>query len=146
MKIEQAGLADITELAVLFDAYRVFYKQESDIAGAERFLSEKISNLQSVIYIAKDAGKAVGFTQLYPIYSSVSMKNAWLLNDLFVDEQERGKGIADLLLKQAALLGAETDCGWLLLKTATDNFRAQHVYERNGWKKDEVFYSYYFRY
>ena len=96
MKIEQAMLSDIAELAVLFDAYRVFYKQESDIAGAERFLTERISNGQSVIYIARDAGKAVGFTQLYPIYSSVSMKNAWLLNDLFVDEQERGKGIADL--------------------------------------------------
>jgi GNAT superfamily N-acetyltransferase len=90
--------------------------------------------------------KMIGFTQLYPIFSSVGMKRAWLLNDLFVTEDARGSGAADALLKAAQDMGAETSSRWLMLQTATDNHRAQKVYERNGWERDEEYYVYNYRY
>ena len=73
------------------------------------------------------------------------MKRAWILNDLFVTEEARGSGAADALLKAAQEMGAETGSRWMMLQTATDNSRAQKVYERNGWERDEEYYSYYFR-
>ncbi len=142
--ISKAEINNVASFAYLFDEYRVFYKQPSDIQGAINFLKERIEQNESVIFIAWLQDKAVGFTQLYPIFSSVSMKRTWLLNDLFVAETYRGNGIASRLLQFAQAFGEKTNSKWLLLQTAIDNFAAQKVYEKNGWKKDDAFYSYYF--
>jgi GNAT superfamily N-acetyltransferase len=145
MIIRKVLSADINLLSVLFDQYRIFYGQDSDIPGAKQFLTERIQQKESAIFVAFLDGKMVGFTQLYPVFSSVGMKRAWILNDLFVSEVARGSGAADALLKAAQGMGAETSSRWLLLQTATTNHRAQKVYERNGWKKDEEYFSYYYR-
>ena len=142
ISIRKATIQDVKVIASLFDGYRVFYKQSSDMPAAEKFIRERIVNNESVIFIAESKNTAVGFTQLYPIFSSVGMKRTWLLNDLFVAPDARGKGIADALLQAAQQWGAETNSRWLMLQTARDNFPAQKVYERNGWKRDEAFYVY----
>lgn len=140
--IRKATIDDIEMIVPLFDSYRIFYKQSSDIAAAKEFISERINNNESVIFLAEVNNKAVGFTQLYPIFSSVGMKRTWLLNDLFVAEDLRGKSIADALLQAAQQFGAETNSRWLMLQTAIDNYAAQKVYERNGWKKEKDFFTY----
>lgn len=144
MIIRKATIEDLPILSGLFDQYRIFYKQPHDIEAAKQFLTERIKKKESVIFVALLDNKVVGFTQLYPVFSSVGLTRAWLLNDLFVAEEARGSGAADALLKQAQQMGAETDSRWLLLQTATTNHRAQKVYERNGWKKDSEYFSYYF--
>lgn len=146
MKIRKATLEDVDSLAVLFDQYRIFYKQSSDIPAAKEFLSERIQRNESVIFVALIDNVIVGFTQLYPVFSSVSMKRCWVLNDLYVAEESRGSGAADILLKAAQELGSETESRWLVLQTAAGNYRAQKVYERNGWKKDTEFFSYNYYY
>ncbi len=146
MIIRKAISEDLPSLAGLFDQYRIFYGQKSDLPGAESFLSDRIGHNESVIFVAVLDGEMIGFTQLYPLYSSVGMKKAWLLNDLFVTELARGSGAADALLKAAEKMGAETDSRWLLLQTGVYNHRAQRVYERNGWKKDTDFFCYYYTY
>ena len=145
MIIRKADIGDIKEVAVLFDQYRIFYKQVSDIDAAQKFLTERMQKKESVIFVAILDHIMVGFTQLYPIFSSVSMKRAWLLNDLFVAPEARGSGAADSLLKAAQQMGADTSSRWMVLQTATTNHRAQKVYERNGWKKDHEYFSYYYR-
>jgi GNAT superfamily N-acetyltransferase len=128
---------------LLFDAYRQFYKQVADLNGAKIFLSERINNNESAIFIATEGKDAVGFVQLYPIFSSVSMKRAWLLNDLFVATSARKKGVAALLLDAAKSHGRATDAKWLLLQTTQDNLPAQTLYEKNGWKKvQDCFYEF----
>ncbi len=130
-------------IAPLFDAYRIWYKQVPDITAARLYIKERLTNSESVIFIAFEDGHAAGFTQLYPIFSSISMKKAWLLNDLFVNEDHRKKGIAVLLLERAKQLGRETNSKFLLLETATDNAAARTVYEKNGWQQEEhVFYGF----
>lgn len=146
MIIRKATIADIDTLSVLFDKYRMFYKQPSDTAGAKLFLTERMERNESVVFVAVLDNILVGFTQLYPVFSSVSMKRCWVLNDLFVAEEYRGSGAADALLKAAQQMGMETDSRWLVLQTATTNYRAQKVYERNGWRKDEDFFSYNYYY
>ena len=146
MTIRKATIEDITVLSVLFDRYRVFYKQDTDIEAAKKFLTERMQQNESVIFVVVLDNLIVGFTQLYPIFSSIGMKRAWLLNDLFVSEEARGSGAADALLKTAQQLGADTSSCWMLLQTSITNHRAQKVYERNGWKKDNAYYSYYYRF
>ena len=143
--IKQATVDDATHIIPLFNAYRMFYGQHSNIGAAGEFITQRLQNNQSVIFIAFNTdGKAVGFTQLYPIYSSVGLKNAWLLNDLFVTEAERGKRIATMLLDAAKLHGRQTNSGWLMLQTAITNHAAQKAYEANGWQKDNEYYVYNF--
>ena len=136
---------DVALVAILFDAYRVFYKQTSDLQAAFNFLEQRTSKNESVIFVATIKGEAVGFIQLYPIFSSVSLQPAWLLNDLFVAENARKQGVAESLLQQAKQFGLETNAAYMLLQTAADNYKAQSVYEKNGWiKTSDFFFEYCF--
>ena len=140
--VRRAIKEDIEALTVLFDLYRVWYHQPSDIAAAQKFLQQRMEKEESVVFVAVQAGVLVGFTQLYPIFSSVSLQKAWLLNDLYVHATVRKQGVAAMLLEAARQHGLQTDAKWLLLQTGNDNFAAQSVYEKNGWKKvSDYFYE-----
>lgn len=141
--IRTASITDLPAVAYQFDQYRQFYKQSEDIDGATVFLQERMEKNETVILLALEDGEVVGFTQLFPIFSSVSMRKAWLLNDLFVQEDQRGKGIGTKLLDAAKQLGRNTDAKWLLLQTNADNKTAQAVYEKNGWvRENDWFYQF----
>jgi GNAT superfamily N-acetyltransferase len=141
MNIRRAKKKDINQLSVLLDKYRIFYKQNSDVDSAKSFLKKRMKRKESVIFVAEERKELIGFTQLFPIFSSVSMQRTWLLNDLYVNEKSRGMGAAAGLLNAAKDFGAETNSKWLLLQTAADNFTAQRVYEKNGWiKETDYFY------
>ena len=145
LAVHKATVQQVPQIAPLFNAYRMFYKQRSNLKGATSFLTQRLANNESVVFLAWIDGKAVGFTQLYPIFSSVGMQRTWLLNDLFVAETARKKGVATALLDAAKNHGLLTGSRWLMLQTATLNVAAQKLYERNGWKKDEDYYVYNFR-
>ena len=140
MIVRRAKKKDIEQLSVLFDKYRIFYKQEPDMKNAKTFLRKRMKRKESVIFVAEERKELIGFTQLFPIFSSVSMKRTWLLNDLYVNEKARGKGAASNLLNAAKEFGAKTNSKWLLLQTAADNVTAQKVYEKNGWIKETDFF------
>lgn len=138
-----ADASDLKSIAVLFSKYREFYKQESSVEAAEHFLTERMSNNESVLFVVEDsAAGIVGFAQLYPTFSSVSLKRLWILNDLFVASEHRGKGAARKLLDECAAYAKETGARGLTLKTAHDNFEAQRLYEAHGWKKDSQYFSF----
>jgi ribosomal protein S18 acetylase RimI-like enzyme len=140
--IRQATSVDLDALAVLFDGYRQFYRQPSDMIAGRAFLEARLSQLESVILLASMADQAVGFCQLYPIFSSVSMRRAWLLNDLYVDPGARGQSVGAALLDAAAAHGRASGAAWLMLQTAHDNTSAQRLYTRAGWQRDQQFYTY----
>lgn len=140
MKIRFAKKKDMEQLSALFDQYRIFYKQETNIKSAAAFLKKRMKRKESVILVAEDNNNLVGFTQLFPIFTSVGMRRTWLLNDLFVSNEARGKGAATALLDAAKEFGKETNARWLMLQTAADNLLAQKVYEKNGWVKETDFF------
>jgi GNAT superfamily N-acetyltransferase len=142
VEIKKAGIENLKEAVPLFDAYRVFYKQPSDEKAAADFLRDRMINNESVIFLAYVNNVAVGLCQLYPLFSSVGMQRVWLLNDLYVNENARGQGVAAALLQRAKEFGIETNARWVSLETAADNLTAQSIYDKNGWKKSEgVFYE-----
>jgi len=141
LSIRVATIDDLEDLTRLFDAYRVFYEKSSDMIAAKSFLQKRISNNESIIYIAFIDNNTVGFTQIYPLFSSVSMQRMFLLNDLYVDPQYRCKGIGEALLNRGKQYTIENNGKSLILETAIDN-PAQHLYERLGWTKDTEYLHY----
>jgi GNAT superfamily N-acetyltransferase len=145
MKIEihKAAAKDAEIIAPLFDAYRMFYNQQSDIDGALHFVKERLQQNESVIFIAFINDRAIGFIQLFPIFTSVGMQRAWVLNDLFIHPSARGKGVGTALLETAKDFGRTGKSKWLMLQTANDNYSAQALYRKNGWKKEiDLFYRF----
>ncbi len=142
--VRQAGPGDVDAVAPLFDAYRQFYQQPSDPALARAFIAERLARSESVIFLAERDGRAVGFVQLYPLFSSTAARprRLWLLNDLFVSPSARGGGVAHALMDRARRLAEETGAAGLELATARTNTPAQRLYESLGWRQDEQFLRY----
>jgi len=138
-----ASLADLDALAPLLDAYRQFYEQPADLARARAYLGERMARGECVVYAAlAESGEIVGFTLLYPTFTSVGAGRIFVLNDLFVRPAARGTRAGVALLEAAKAHARAASALRLTLRTAHDNARAQRVYEHNGWKRDQRFFTY----
>ncbi len=133
--IVQASLDHIEVVLPLFDSYRQFYDQPPSVEQARRFLTERLTGNESVVLLALSDGVGVGFTQLYPSFSSLSMKRLWILNDFFVAARARKQGVGEALLERAKQFALDTNAQGLILETGVDN-PARKLYERLGWKQD----------
>jgi len=148
----KATIEDLENLNLLFDAYRIFYKKESDLESSKEFLRERIENNESEIFIAtyydensdtNSETKLIGFVQLYPTFSSTRLKRFWVLNDLFVDENFRGKGISVLLIDEAKKLAIQTKSAGLSLETAKNNIEGNNLYPKTEFELDTEHNFYY---
>jgi len=145
MLVKQCRLEDLPKLSLIFDEYRIHFEQEPNLEAATNFLKERIENNQAVIFVAVDeeSKDIMGFTLLYPMYSSLKVKSTWTLNDMYITENYRKFGVATRLLDHVKTFGAETGAQWVTLKTGTENLKAQALYEKFGFKKDEGHFYYY---
>lgn len=142
--VRQAILTDVNELSILFDSYRVFYEKATDIDAAKKFLGERITKNESVIFVyVTDANTIAGFVQLYPLFSSTRMKRLWLLNDLFVQPEFRGKGISVALIDAAKEHCIHTNACGLTLETAKTNDIGNNLYPKTGFTLDDEHNYYY---
>lgn len=141
--IRPAGPRDLDALVPLFDAYRVFYASPSDPDAARAFLGARLAAGDSRIFLAFREGRAVGFTQLYPSFSSLSMKRLWILNDLFVDPSARRTGTGKALMATAEAFARTDGAKGLALATQAGNRIAQGLYDRMGYRRDEEFFHYF---
>jgi GNAT superfamily N-acetyltransferase len=134
--VRQATIFDLDLVAPLFDAYRQFYRKPGDLDLSRRFLLERFQHNQSIVFLAvRQDGAAVGFTQLFPSYSSASAARILILNDLFVLPAARRKNVGSLLLAAAARFGREVGAVRLTLSTEVTNAAAQALYEIEGWTR-----------
>ncbi|MDQ6781570.1 MAG: GNAT family N-acetyltransferase [Candidatus Eremiobacteraeota bacterium] len=140
-----ATLTDADAIAPLFDAYRQFYEQPADLARSRRFIAERLRLGESHIILARSRTPdcaAVGFTQLYPLFSSTVLRRVWVLNDLFVIPAWRRNGVGRALLLAARDFAVSTQAAEMFLETARGNTIAQAAYEALGWQRESVFYKY----
>lgn len=138
----EATEADLEGVAHLFNKYRMFYNQTDDRIAAINFIKKRLREKDSILFIAKDQINYVGFVQLYPTFSSISMKKAWILNDLYVVHTARRQGVAQRLIELAIELGEKTDAAYITLETAISNEHAKILYEKNGFIHDDTFAHY----
>jgi GNAT superfamily N-acetyltransferase len=144
VEVRQATVEDLDTMVPLFEAYRLFYRQTSDPDRARRFLLERFEHNQSVIFLAFYGQEAVGFTQLYPSFSSTAMTRIFILNDLFVMPEARRKHAGMALLDAAVNYGRRVGALRLELRTEHTNTTAQSTYERAGWQRETQFCGYQF--
>ena len=134
--IRRATAADAERIAPLFDAYRCFYGQATDRARAQQFIAARLAHCEAIVLLAELGDEAVGFTLLYPFWSSVATGRVLVLNDLFVSAAARRHGVATSLLDAAAVVGREQGALRLVLETAPDNLAAQALYRDHGWTQE----------
>ncbi|SCZ30715.1 MULTISPECIES: GNAT family N-acetyltransferase [Pseudomonas] len=139
----RATTTHLDAVAKLFDAYRGFYGQPSNLEQSRAFIAERMAGNESAIFLVEDeSGEALGFVQLYPTFSSIDAHRTWLLSDLFTTPAARGRGVGRLLMNTVRDFAVETGAKGLVLETATDNFSAQGLYESLGWVRDTGYYTY----
>jgi ribosomal protein S18 acetylase RimI-like enzyme len=143
LQIIKATMSNMEALVALFLSYLDFYKRQARTAEAEAFLRSRFEADESVVFLAMAGAEAVGFVQLYPTFSSLSLRRLWILSDLYVVEPTRRCGIAKALIRRAQKLALETHSEGLVLETAVSNTAAQRLYEQLGWHRDQDFYRYY---
>ncbi|MGX6444964.1 N-acetyltransferase family protein [Neobacillus sp. K501] len=143
MLIQKATMNDLEALTELFDLYRQFYEQETDLDGAREFLKARFEKEESVIFIAIDQEVPIGFVQLYPSFSSVSMKRIWVLNDLYVKKSARKNGAGEQLIQKAIQFAEGSGAKGVLLETGKENVTAQRLYEKIGFHKETNFFYYF---
>ena len=144
MRIVQATLEHLDLLTPLFIKYREFYGELPFPDSSRKFLETRLKRKESVIYLAlaDDEDKLLGYCQLFPSYSSLSLKRVWILNDIFVAEDARRQLVADRLIQQAKKLAKETNAVRLRVSTSIHNEVAQKVYESIGFREDSKFKNY----
>ena len=143
MSVTAVGVADLDALVPLFAGYLQFYQVPRSATEIHAFLLERLQRGDAQLFIARDEqGMAQGFTQLYPLQSSLSLAPAWLLSDLFVLPSARRQGVGEALMNAArAYAEANGACG-LQLETAKTNLAGQALYERLGYVRDELYLTY----
>ncbi len=142
LMVDRAFLADVEDIAPLFDAYRRFYGQAGDLELARTFIRERLERSESIIFLAKLDSCAVGYTQLYPSFTSGGAARIFILNDLYVAPQAEGQGVGTALVKAAETFARLQGAVGLRLFTNVDNHRAQAVYRRSGWSRNDAFLMY----
>jgi len=142
MKIRRAERRDLVQLTLLFNNYRKFYGQPQDLEACKTFIKRRLENNDSFIFVAVHKSQLLGFVQLYSSISSVAMEKIYILNDLFVSELARNRGVAHKLMQRSEEFANNNQACRLVLETGKDNLLAQKLYVKRGWEKD--FETYHF--
>lgn len=142
IKIQKANNKNINQIVLLFDLYRQFYNQKSDLKLAKKFISGRLKNKQSIIFTAEINQNIIGFVQLYPSFSSVSAQEILILNDLYVQSEARKLGVARVLMEAAKNFAIKNKAKRLVLSTAKNNLIAKKFYQSLGYKIDQKYEHY----
>jgi len=143
IKLTSDNLELLDAAGFLFNEYRKFYNQESDVKKSTSFLRDRLSNNESEIFLCLDEqNQAVGFMQLYRSFSSVGLRKIYILNDLYVDNNSRGKGVGRFLIRAAKKFALENQVTKITLTTAKTNTAAQNLYEAEGYVRDNEYFVY----
>ncbi|MBB1140950.1 GNAT family N-acetyltransferase [Myroides sp. WP-1] len=140
--IKKASLEDLKEVSELFNLYRIFYRQETDLQGSTDFIKERLLHGESDIFLVIYDQKAVGFVQLYKLFHYIKLQKQWLLSDLFVHPDYRGKGLSVALIDRSKQWCEETGACGLMLETEKTNIIGNNLYPKCDFQYDGV-HNYY---
>ncbi len=140
--MERLDANGVEDLLPLFLDYLRFYERPIDAEATRAFLRARLEREESVVFLARAADGPVGFVQLYPAFASLSLAPSWILNDLYVAKDARGRGVAKTLMQAARELAEGNGAAEIFLQTARDNAPAQALYEGLGYRRDDQFLVY----
>ncbi|WP_435236777.1 GNAT family N-acetyltransferase [Psychromonas sp. PT13] len=146
MEIREAKQLDLESLSLLFHAYRhlsVSLPIASTIQDSKDWLIERFNSKEAIFLIAIDDGNLLGFATLYQGFSSISLRKYWALNDLYVRDKARGKGIGSKLLDAVDRYAITTNAKGVELEVSIGNKSAQHLYEQFGYEENTQYKRYF---
>ena len=125
---------DVPLIAELIRGLARYERLEDEVSLTQARLEETLfgSRRYAEVLIAEDAGEAVGFALFFHNYSTFLAKPGVYLEDLYVREAARGKGVGKALLARLAAIAVERDCGRLEWAVLDWNKDAIGFYERLG--------------
>ncbi len=143
LTIRAAWPDDEAEWRELFRAYGVFYETEFNDSVLEAVWWQLLEDGSGVdALVAELDGAIVGLAHFRSHPDTFTGGRDWYLDDLFVDPEVRGSGIATALIEHLiGLARASEPAGTLRWITADDNARAQRVYDRIATKTSWVTYE-----
>ena len=136
--IERADFADLDALAPLFDDYRAFFAGPN-LEESKRFLKARFERGDSVIFIARNGDAAIGFVQLYPLWSSWHCRRIWFLSDLYVSQSSRNAGVGKRLVERIVAHARETNASSIMVELPHREPHLKKFYARLGFHEDELF-------
>lgn len=142
LAIRTALPSDAACIAPLFDLYRQFFTGRADIETSRRFLAERLERNESVVVAAFEDEAAVGFLQLYPLFSSWYAKRQWFLSDLYVVGSHRKRGIGRRLVCSGIDVARSDGSRSILVEIPLSQPHLIAFYISLGFAKDEVFELY----
>ncbi len=138
--LRNAEERDIPELFDLMVQYIVdFYKKpmpdETELKNLIRHLLEHPET--GLQFVAEKDGQLLGFATLYFTFSTLQVKRAAILNDLFIKESARGERAGEQLFKKCLAFIRENDFAYMTWETGKDNLAAQGLYNKMGGKQSD---------
>ena len=141
IEIAPVAVEEFEELLPLIAAYQRFYEvaevdEERNRAFFRRFIAPSEDGL---LLGARGEGRLLGYACLYWHFSSLEATECVLMNDLFVDESARGRGVGRALIEATAAVAREREVPFVEWSTAPDNETAQRLYDSTGAERSEWF-------
>lgn len=145
MKIVDNKLKYIEQLVGVVEEYREFCGFSRSPERTALFFRRLLKKKESSTFLAVDeqSDEVMGFVNLYPSYSTLSLKRLWILNDLGVAKCYQGQGVASFLIQKAVSFAKSTDAVRIELKTQKSNGNAQKLYKSLGFSVDgeNIYYT-----
>jgi len=142
MRTRHLQESDRSEWQELYYAYLAFYESEPIDEATNilwtRLTAESAEIQSSVIEID---GKLVGFVHYHFQLSSWSHSSHCYLEDLYVDERFRNRGIASALIEEVKRAALERQCSELFWITRSGNATARRLYDKVARQSDFVRYE-----
>lgn len=141
--IVEATMENLVALEGLWRQYQDFYKVQDIDAGRNRkFIAHLLTHPQdAVIFVWLDQGQAVAFGTVYITYASTVAGRVAVLNDLYVQPEQRRKGIAAALIDAAKAAVKDRDVAVMRWMTQAGNTAAQALYRKYGQPSEWLLYS-----
>ena len=139
IEIAVVSAAEFESLLPLIAAYQRFYEVEEIDAERNRTFFRRFlaPSEDGMLLGARADGELVGYACLYWHFSSLSAAESVLMNDLFVNEAARGRGVGRALIEASAAVARERGAAHLEWATAPDNLTAQRLYDSTGAERSE---------
>ena len=140
--IRAAIAQDEAQWRVLWQRYNVFYHAPDLPEAATNATWARILDTQSAIgcIVAEDNGKLLGFINYVIHPRTWDARDACYMEDLYVDEAARGKGVAKRLCADLKALCVQEGLSRIYWHTQEGNATARRLYDAIGTKDDFVHY------
>ncbi|MDD2491651.1 MAG: GNAT family N-acetyltransferase [Bacteroidales bacterium] len=109
--IRKATEGDVETIFNFICELALYEKLRDDVTATPEILMDSLFvKKQAEVIIAEEEGRALGFALYFHNFSTFKGKACLYLEDIFVKEEQRGRGVGKMLFKRLAQIAVERGC------------------------------------